>query len=133
MWKTVAAENPTEFFEAQHAYIQRSHYNPVVARVLKRTGVDIDRQPQAIRDAAWSAAVNHSSDGATAILADGINNAKRLAPPGTPDFDIAALDLIYDRRGGYVRTLKKPPPDLSGLLNRYRLEHKNARGMLRRQ
>jgi hypothetical protein len=105
----------------------------VVARVRKATGVDIDRQPQAIRDAAWSAAVNHSSNGASAILSDGINNAKRLAAPSTPDFSIAALDLIYDRRAGFVNTLRKKPENLRGLLNRYRLERKDARSMLNQQ
>jgi type VI secretion system secreted protein VgrG len=130
-WQAIAREEPEAFFEAQHAYIQRTHYDPVVARVLKRTGVDIARQPQAIRDAAWSAAVHHGRDGATAILSDGINNAKRLAAPGSPDFNIAALDLIYDRRGGYTRTIPDKPKDLPSLLGRFRLERKDARGMLR--
>ena len=132
-WQAVAREDPKAFFDAQHAYIQRTHYDPVVARVRARTGVDIGSQPQAIRDAAWSAAVNHSGDGATSILADGIRNAKRLAAPASPDFNIAALDLIYDRRAGFVKTLKDKPKDLPSLLNRYRLEHKDARDMLNRQ
>ncbi|HJR55324.1 MAG TPA: hypothetical protein VJ798_02000 [Rhizomicrobium sp.] len=129
-WQAIAKEDPQGFFDAQHAYIQRTHYDPVVARVLKRTGVDIDSQPQAIRDAAWSAAVNHGGSGATSILSDGINNAKILAGPGTPDFNIAALDLIYDRRAGFVKTLKNKPKNLPSLLNRYRFEHKDARGRL---
>jgi type VI secretion system secreted protein VgrG len=130
IWKAVAAEDPRAFFDAQHAYIQRTHYDPVVANVRKRTGVDINRLPQAIRDAAWSAAVNHSGDGATIILSDGINNAKRLAAPSSPDFNIAALDLIYDRRTGYVKKNVAGKDGLRGLLNRYPLERKRARGML---
>jgi type VI secretion system secreted protein VgrG len=130
-WQAIAREDPKAFFEAQHAFIERTHYKPLVARVRERTGVDVERQPQAIRDAAWSAAVNHSDKGATAILSDGINNAKRLAAPSSPDFPTAALDLIYDRRAGYVRTLKEKPKNLRGLLDRYRLEHKDARDMLK--
>jgi type VI secretion system secreted protein VgrG len=133
IWKTIAAENPQAFFEAQHAYIQRTHYDPVVADVLQRTGVDIKGLPKAMQDAAWSVAVNHSGKGAGRILADGINNAKILAHPGTPDFNIAALDLMYDRRSGFVKTLDDPPQNLPGLLKRYGFERKDARAMLERQ
>lgn len=132
-WQAVAKEDPQGFFDAQHAYIQRTHYAPVVARVLKRTGVDIDSQPQAIRDAAWSASVNHSGNGATHILSNGINNAKILAGPGTPDFNIAALDLIYDHRTGYAKRHVSPRKGLRGLLRRYGLERKDARDMLKQQ
>ena len=48
-WTAIAAENPTDFFNAQHAYIERTHYDPVVARVLNQTGVDINSLPSKMR------------------------------------------------------------------------------------
>ncbi len=37
-WKALAAEADEAFFAAQHAYIQRTHFDPLVRRSRRRTG-----------------------------------------------------------------------------------------------
>jgi hypothetical protein len=128
VWQNLAAKDPERFFEAQHAYIQRTHYDPLVANVRKQTGLDINSQPQAVRDAVWSIAVNHSGKGARNIVTRGIQAAG--APAG--DYGKALIDGLYDARENYVRQLRDQR-SVPALLNRYRLERQDAHGMLNRQ
>jgi hypothetical protein len=58
-WAAVAARDPVAFGEAQHAFIERSHYRPAIAAVKARTGLDLDRRADAVRDACWSCSVQH--------------------------------------------------------------------------
>lgn len=93
VWWDIAAREPQAFDDAQHAFIERTHYRPVVAAVLARTGLDLDARAQPIRDAVWSIAVQHGK--AADILADAL--ATR------PQGDEATLRAIYAARSAYVR------------------------------
>lgn len=97
VWKDIAAREPEAFDAAQHAFIERTHYRPVVERVKAKTGVDLDLRTQAVRDATWSAAVQHG--GAVDILADAIG---KVGPSARDD---ALLRAIYARRSDYVRAI----------------------------
>ena len=69
-WREVAEREPDGFGQAQHAFIERTHYRPAVAKVLEQTGLDLDARHPAVRDAAWSVAVQHG--GAAGILVDAV-------------------------------------------------------------
>lgn len=127
-WREVARREPEAFGEAQHAFIERTHYRPVVDKVKARTGVDLDARAQPVRDATWSAAVQHG--GAVDILVDGINAA------GAGASDAAMLRAIYARRSAYVRAIADRSAGatrktlLSVVENRYPAELAKALGAL---
>lgn len=93
VWRDIAAREPQAFDDAQHAFIERTHYRPVVAAVLARTGLDLDARAQPVRDAVWSIAVQHGK------APDILTYALATRPQG----DEATLRAIYAARSAYVR------------------------------
>lgn len=102
-WKAVAARDPERFSAAQHAFIERTHYLPVVAKVLESTGLDVDKRAQAVRDAVWSCAVQHGK--AALIISDAVKAADATGPRNLGSYDRALVEAIYKRRTDYVRSL----------------------------
>lgn len=102
-WKAVAAREAQAFAAAQHAFIERSHYRPAVVGVQKATGHDLDARPDAVRNAAWSTAVQHG--GAVRLLARAVAVADAAATRGTGAHDRATLEAIYRLRAAYVRSI----------------------------
>ncbi len=93
---------PEAFGAAQHAFIERTHYRPAVAKVLERTGLDLDSRHPAVRDAAWSVAVQHGR--AVGILVDAANAMEGLASQDNcAAYDRALLKTIYAKRSAYVQ------------------------------
>lgn len=99
-WKAIAAREPDTFAEAQHAFIERTHYRPAVAAVLARTRLDLDTCHPAVRDAAWSVAVQHG--GAARILAAAVGRADGACGRGAAGYDRTLVEAIYAERGAYV-------------------------------
>ena len=102
-WQAVAAREPAAFAEAQHAFIERTHYRPAVAAVKARTGLDPDLAHAAVRDACWSCAVQHG--GAASILARAVEAADRTSARTAPAYDRGLVEAIYAERAAYVRKL----------------------------
>lgn len=99
-WKEIAEREPEAFAEAQHAFIERTHYRPAVAAVRQRTGLDLDGRHPAVRDASWSVAVQHG--GAEGILADAVTGTDAARERGDPGYDRALVEAIYAVRSAYV-------------------------------
>lgn len=59
VWKKVAAKEGMRFFNAQHDYIKRTHYDKAIRKIFEVTGVNLDTSGIAIRNAIWSMAVQH--------------------------------------------------------------------------
>lgn len=109
-WRDVAARDPAAFQQAQHDYIERTHYDPQAARVEQRTtvagvdggiataGVDLAQHSRALQDVAWSTAVQHGPR--SNIVADAVREVRAA---GIQDwdagFDRAVIDAVYDERG----------------------------------
>lgn len=96
-WRDVAQREPEAFGEAQHAFIERTHYRPAVDAVRNRSGVDLDARGQGVRDATWSVSVQHGK--AVDILLGAISDAGA----GASDADL--LRALYKRRSAYVRAI----------------------------
>ncbi len=101
MWKVIAAREKDAFARAQHAFIERTHYRPAVAAVLKSTGLDLDSRCDAVRDACWSVAVQHG--GAAKILAAAVRRTDAAKTRNDPAFDRGLIESIYREREKYVR------------------------------
>lgn len=129
-WKAIAEREPERFAEAQHAFIERTHYRPVVAEVLRETGLDCDAQPQPVRDAVWSCSVQHGK--AAQIVADGVRRADTGSTRGSTGYARALVNGIYDARVAYVRGLAAKATGSTAqtfrniLENRYPDERKRA-------
>ncbi|MEO7384979.1 MAG: hypothetical protein ABIU18_08610, partial [Novosphingobium sp.] len=80
-WRAIAARDGEQFADAQQAFITRSHYRPVVQAVHAATGHDLDARPDAVRDACWSAAVQHAA--AARLLIGAVGDADTCAGRGT--------------------------------------------------
>jgi LysM repeat protein len=103
-WRAVAARDPNAFGEAQHAYVERTHYDPVVNRVDSDTGYNLDNASAAVRNATWSVSVQHSA--AARILSDAVRRTDQALPRTDPGYEATLIDNIYDRRTEYVTALR---------------------------
>ncbi|WP_327196066.1 hypothetical protein [Noviherbaspirillum sp. Root189] len=122
-WKEIAARSPIEFDDAQHQFIQRTHYAPVIAAVKKRTGLELSEHSNAVKDVVWSTAVQHG--GAQHIIAAGVRSVSLKA--SDPQFDHALINAIYRSRSNYVAGLKNMSPVRKNReIARYRKERMDA-------
>jgi hypothetical protein len=58
-WQKLARANPKEFVTVQHAFIEKTHYAPEVAKLRSNLQVDVNRRSQALREVIWSTSVQH--------------------------------------------------------------------------
>lgn len=118
-WKQVAAQQPAEFYAAQHAYIARTHYQPVVDNVKADTGLDVSSRPLAVQNVVWSMSVQH---GAARALVD--RAVGQVGPQGSQsdsEYDRKLINTLYDVRDTYVDKIGNP-----GLKDRYVDERRDA-------
>src|ERR1051325_2330778 len=66
VWKRIASQQPDDFQKAQHAYIKKTHYDLLVAKILSDDNLDVNTRSRAVQDVVWSTAVQHG--GATPIV-----------------------------------------------------------------
>lgn len=135
-WRAIAAREPDLFAQAQRDFIERTHYRPALAIACKVTGIDLNSCHPAVRNAAWSTAVQHGAAGR--ILTRAIEAANRTADRSHPGYDRALLDAIYSERASYVlRVAERPQLGVgqrnllkSIVTNRFADEHADALKML---
>lgn len=92
-WKALAAEAPAEFFRAQHAFVKRTHHDPLVARTAEEDRLDVRLRSNALQNVVWSTAVQHGPK--TAVL----RNAIAAAPRGPEAADADLIRAVYAERG----------------------------------
>jgi hypothetical protein len=98
-WRTLAAEAPEAFFEAQHAFIQKTHFAPLVRRVRLASGLDVTRRSHALHDAVWSTAVQHGPNSLVMKRALAALGWIEVLPPADLDGDRRLIGAIYAERG----------------------------------
>jgi type VI secretion system secreted protein VgrG len=124
-WKSIPSRDPA-FFDAQHNYTQRTHYNPTVDHVRARTGLDINSRSDAVKDAVWSTSVNHG--GARGII-EGVVKSLRT-PLNSPNYDRDFINALYDARNKYVDGVEMDAGTRANLKARYVKERRDALDML---
>ena len=134
-WKRIAASETTAFQSAQHAFIKKSHYDLLAAKILAEDGIDVNKRSRALQDVIWSTAVQHG--GATPIIHKAIANVK--AKPTDPDFDKQLISAIYAERGrkkpdGNLAYFSKSSPSVqAGVSKRFKNEEQDALAMLAKE
>ena len=134
-WKRIAANETAAFQSAQHAFIKKSHYDQLAAKILAEDGVDVNKCSRALQDVVWSTAVQHG--GATPIVHKAIANVK--AKPTDADFDKQLISAIYAERGrkkpdGNLAYFSKSSPSVqAGVSKRFKNEEQDALAMLAKE
>lgn len=134
-WKRIAANQTDAFQKCQHQYIKRTHYDPLVAKVLKETYVDINTRSNAVQNVVWSTAVQHGP--ATPIVNRALSTLS--CKPSDPQYDEQLIRAIYAERGrrkpdGNLAYFGKSSPSVqTGVANRFKNELQDALAMLRKE
>lgn len=134
-WKRIAANETNAFQSAQHAFIKKSHYDLLAAKILADDGLDVNTRSGALQDVVWSTAVQHG--GATSIIHKAIANVN--AKPSDPNYDKRLISAIYAERGrkkpdGNLAYFSKSSPSVqAGVSKRFRNEEQDALTMLAKE
>ena len=134
-WKRIAANETDAFQRAQHAFIKKSHYDLLAAKILADDGLDVNTRSRALQDVVWSTAVQHG--GATTIVHKAFANVK--CKPTDADFDRQLICAIYAERGrkkpdGNLAYFSKSSPSVqAGVANRFKNEQQDALAMLAKE
>lgn len=148
LWREVAARDPVAFGDAQQSFVKREFYDRTIRRVEQATLYDFDNASDAVREAAWSVAVQHGN--AAMILCDALRKTdgdlRKVNPHyrrHEPGYERRLIDHIYDRRAEYVAALrdkelargeyKKAQQYINILENRYPEERSETLRMLEGQ
>lgn len=91
-WKSLAKNDP-EFEKAQHDYIKKTHYDPLV-RNLKQAGLNLSGRGAAVQDAIWSTAVQYGGGSKVIQLALA---GKNVAAMSDSDLVSAIQDYKHDK------------------------------------
>lgn len=136
-WRAIAAREPGAFRDAQHAFIERTHYQPAVAAVQDRNGLNLDSRSNAVRDATWSVSVQHG--GTATILNRAVAATDAQLARTDAGYDRALINNIYAERTSYVLNVARTNGSLSAneraqlisiTENRYPAELRDALRML---
>jgi hypothetical protein len=98
-WRALAADAPEAFFEAQHAFIQKTHFAPMVRRIRLASGLDVTCRSHALQDAVWSTAVQHGPNSLVMKRALAALGYLDVLPPDDLEGDRRLIGAIYAERG----------------------------------
>jgi len=134
-WKRIATNETDAFQRAQHAFIKKSHYDLLAAKILADDGLDVNTRSRAVQDVVWSTAVQHG--GGTPIIHKALTNV--MSKPTDPDFDKKLISAIYAERGrkkpdGNLAYFSKSSPSVqAGVSKRFKNEEQDALAMLAKE
>lgn len=115
-WKELAKNDPA-FSKAQHDYIQKTHYDPLMKK-LNNSGIDLSNRGAAVKDAVWSTSVQFGG-GSTVI---------QKALKGKDISKLSDADIVKSIQGyKYAQTeslFRSSPSQWGGLRSRAKNEEK---------
>ncbi|MDK9365938.1 VgrG-related protein [Lelliottia wanjuensis] len=130
---TSTSEGAAAMDKAQDDFIIATHYNPVVNRVQKNTGVDINKQSKAVQEAAYVSAVAYGSSGGASKLERAFKEAG-ISGDGQQD-QAKMIDTIYQDRIAHIQQdySKSPISTQRSMTARYQREWAVAKAVLAKE
>lgn len=134
-WKNLAATHAEAFQEGQHAFIKKTHFDPLVNKIKTENGLDVEKSSHTLQDAVWSTSVQHGSG--TSIVSAALATVRFTREDAR--FDGALISAIYAERGRknsngiLVHFPRSSPAVQQGVANRFKEEEKLAQKMLREE
>jgi LysM repeat protein len=131
-WRQLAATHPDEFQSAQHDFIKKTHFDPLVQKIINEDGLNVLTRSGALQDVIWSTAVQHGPGSGIphrALATLGVR-------PEDPDFDKSFITAIYAERGrkradgALAHFSRNSQAVQNGVARRFRDELRDALGML---
>jgi hypothetical protein len=128
-WKQLANERGAELAVYEHLFIIDTHYQPFADRLRRELNFDVDQRSNALRDVAWSTAVQHGAGNKM------FHRALEKATAGKPLDQVSdreLIELVYAERGRIdeagvpVYFTKSSPQVQKGVLNRFKNEMQDA-------
>jgi hypothetical protein len=129
LWKKLAAEREAELAAYEHLFIADTHYQPFADRLRKELNFDVDQRSNALRDVAWSTAVQHGAG--NKIFQQALEKAtqkNRLSKLS----DQEIIELVYQERGrvgpdgASVYFSRSSPKVQESVRNRFKSEQQDA-------
>lgn len=127
VWRALAKEDPGRFEKLQHEFVLRAFYQPALERVRDVTGHELGKLSMAVREALWSAAVQHGPGGAAAIFIQAARRADKLGLKDV-DYERALINEAYAVRRGRFGALS--PSVQAAVGSRLKKEQSMALSML---
>ena len=129
-WKALAAEAPEAFFDAQHAFVQRTHYLPLMQRIASDDHLDVSSRSRALQDVVWSTAVQHGPG--TPVIHRAMQQLGQPLDLSDAKLDRSLITAVYAERGKrgsdgnlvYFRNNSKAVQD--GVARRFQDEERDA-------
>jgi Type VI secretion system spike protein VgrG3-like, C-terminal len=125
-WKSEAQQNPSRFQQAQHDYIQATHYDVQVAKLQTNFGLDVNQRSRALQNVVWSMAVQMGNTTQTIFR----NALKNVSSIDTVD-DAQLIPLLYaEREKVNIYFASSTPAVKAAVLKRFQQEQNDALQML---
>ena len=132
VWKQLAQSDRDEFQSSQHDFIKKTHFDPLVGKIVNEDGVNVLTRSHALQDVIWSTAVQHGPGTNVPHIA----LANTRTRPGDASFDSDFIKAIYAERGRkkpdgtLARFSRNSPKVQQGVAQRFRDEQRDALAML---
>ena len=98
-WRALANEARDAFFEAQHAFVRRTHFDPLARKIEAENGLKVTLHSQALQDVIWSTAVQHGPNTPVVHRAIVALGGGEMLLPADLQRDRRLIVAIYAERG----------------------------------
>jgi len=132
VWKEIASSQRDEFQRSQHDFIKKTHFDPLVQKIINEDGVNVLTRSHTLQDVIWSTAVQH---GSKSLIPHRALSTLSLRPQDR-EFDRSLIVAIYNERGRknakgvLAHFLKASAGVQKGVAKRFERELKDALKML---
>lgn len=104
---TQSPEGAKAMEDAQHAYIQRTHFEPQAAKLQADLGLDVSKRGKAVQEAVWSTSVQYGKDSSVISKAlqgkDVANMSDKDLVAAIQDYKAANVDSNFKSSSGTVK------------------------------
>ena len=95
VWRDLAASDRDQFQLTQHEFIKRTHFDPLVEKIIEEDGLNVLTRSHTLQDVIWSTAVQHGPG--SSVPHDALTAV--TAAPEDVEFDKSFIIAIYKERG----------------------------------